>query len=185
MTAPRIDPLDPPFDAEVAAEFERIMPAGVAPLNLFRTLARNTRVTLRVLRGGLLDRGSIAIRDREIVILRATARCGSEYEWGVHVAFFGERIGLSEAQIVATAADGAEDPAWSAQDRLLIRLVDALHDESRVGDELWRDLTEHWSDEQLVELIVLTGQYHTISFVTNALGVALEDYGARFPAAAG
>ncbi|HEV7760231.1 MAG TPA: hypothetical protein VGO78_14620 [Acidimicrobiales bacterium] len=31
------------------------------------------------------------MRDREIVIDRTCARCGCQYEWGVHVAFFGDR----------------------------------------------------------------------------------------------
>jgi hypothetical protein len=48
-----------------------------------------------VMAGGLLDRGSIGLRDRAIVIDRACARCGSEYEWGVHVALFAARVGLT------------------------------------------------------------------------------------------
>jgi hypothetical protein len=51
MTEPRIAPLDPPYSAPVAAALERIMPAGVPPLALFRTLALNERVFLRVMAG--------------------------------------------------------------------------------------------------------------------------------------
>jgi hypothetical protein len=57
------------------------MPKGVPPLALFRTIAVNEPVFLRVMAGGLLDRGSISLREREIVIDRTCARCGSEYEW--------------------------------------------------------------------------------------------------------
>ena len=91
MSAPRIAPLEPPYPEPVQAALDRIMPKGVPPLALFRTLARNERVFLRVMADGLLDRGSITLREREIVIDRTCARCGSEYEWGVHVAFFAER----------------------------------------------------------------------------------------------
>ena len=49
MPTPRIAPLDPPYSPPVAAALERIMPAGVAPLALFRTLAVNERVFLRVM----------------------------------------------------------------------------------------------------------------------------------------
>ena len=42
-------------------------------------------------------------------------------------------------------------------------------------------LRKHWSDEQLVELVVLAGFYHTISFVVNGLGVELEPGAPRFP----
>jgi hypothetical protein len=63
------------------------MPEGVPPLLLFRTLAVNERVFHRVMAGGLLDRGSLTLRERELVIDRTCFRCGSEYEWGVHVVW--------------------------------------------------------------------------------------------------
>jgi alkylhydroperoxidase family enzyme len=160
------------------------MPKGVPPLALFRTLAVNERVFLRVMAGGLLDRGSISLRDREIVIDRTCARCGSEYEWGVHVAFFAERVGLTTEQAAATYGTAADAVALPERERLLIRLVDELHDRAQVSDELWKALGAEWTPEQLVELVVLAGFYHMISFVTNALAIPLEPYGARFPRAA-
>jgi alkylhydroperoxidase family enzyme len=179
MNTPRVTPREPPYPEPVQAALDRIMPAGVPPLALFRTLARNQRVFLRVMAGGLLDRGSIGLREREIVIDRTCARCGSEYEWGVHVAFFAERAGLTAAQVAATAT--GDEGAFPERERLLLRLVDALHDEARVGDELWAALRAHWSEEQLIELVALTGFYHLISFATNALRIPLEPYGARLP----
>lgn len=86
MTAPRIEPLDSPFEPSVAEAFSRFLPPGMAPLKLFRTQAHNPRVLQRMFAGNLLDAGSVSARVRELVILRTCARCGSEYEWGVHVA---------------------------------------------------------------------------------------------------
>jgi alkylhydroperoxidase family enzyme len=180
MTQARIAPLESPYSPAVQEALDRIMPPGVPPLALFRTLAVNERVFLRVLAGGLLDRGSISLREREIVIDRTCARCGSEYEWGVHVAFFAERVGLTAAQVAATCAPEPEG-AFPERERLLLRLVDALHDRARVDDALWAALRAHWTDAQLVELIALAGSYHLISFVTNALRIPPEPYGARFP----
>ena len=181
MTQARIAPLEPPYAPSVQAALDRIMPSGVPPLALFRTLAVNERVFLRVMAGGLLDRGSISLREREIVIDRTCARCGSEYEWGVHVAFFAERVGLTAAQVAATCAPEPEADAFPDRERLLIRLVDALHDRARVDDALWAALRAHWTEAQLIELIALAGFYHLISFVTNALRIPPEPYGARFP----
>ena len=179
MSTPRITPLEPPYPEPVQAALDRIMPKGVPPLALFRTLARNERVFQRVMAGGLLDRGSITLREREIVIDRTCARCGSEYEWGVHVAFFAERVGFSPEQVAATA--GGDATAFPERERLLLRLVDELHDRAQVSDELWAALRAHFSEEQLIELVALAGFYHLISFVTNALRIPLEPYGARFP----
>ena len=180
MTQARIAPLEPPYAPPVQAALDRIMPPGVPPLALFRTLAVNERVFLRVMAGGLLDRGSIGLREREIVIDRTCARCGSEYEWGVHVVLFAERVGLTAAQVAATCAPEPEADAFPDRERLLIRLVDALHDRARVDDALWAALRAHWTEAQLIELIALAGFYHLISFVTNALRIPPEPYGARF-----
>jgi 4-carboxymuconolactone decarboxylase len=181
MTAPRIAPLEPPFEPEIAEPFAVVMPPGREPLLLFRTLARNKRVLLRIFAGGLLDRGTITLEERELVILRTCARCGSEYEWGVHIAFFAARVGFSAEQVAATAAGVADDAVWSPRQRLLLCLVDELHDSASVSDALWSALAAEWSPEQLLELVVLAGYYHTISFVTNAFQIERETYAARFP----
>jgi len=185
MTASRIAAQQPPFPPEVQARFDRITPEGKQPLLLFRTLARNPRVCERVMSGGLLDKGSISMRAREIVIDRTCGRCGAEYEWGVHAAYFAERVGLSPAQLAATVHGGADDDAagWPPEERVLLRLVDELHDTATMSEELWRELTRHWNDEQLLELIALTGFYHAISFFTNALGLPPEDDAVAFPSA--
>lgn len=183
---PRIAPLEPPYAEDVGATLTAMMPPGVPPLKLFRTLARNPRILGKIRASNLLDRGSLARRDRELVILRTTARCGCEYEWGVHVRFFAARVGLTEAEVAATADAAPAHSSdtghpWSPRDAALIRLVDELHDTARVSDGLWDELRGHFGDEQLVELLVLAGFYHTISFVVNGLGVELEEEAVRFP----
>jgi alkylhydroperoxidase family enzyme len=161
---------------------EKLMPPGVEPLSLFRTLAVNPRVFRRFMAGGLLDKGSLTLRDREIVIDRATGLCGAEYEWGVHMALFGERVGFGEAEARALVApDGAEAACWSVHDRLLIRMVDQLHETATIDDVLWAELAEEFEAEQLIELLVLTGFYHMVSFTVNALNLAPEAYAQRFP----
>jgi alkylhydroperoxidase family enzyme len=178
---PRIAPLEPPFSPDVDEHLRKLMPPGMDPLALFRVVAHNPRVLGRMRRGGLLDPGSITLRQREVVILRTTARCRSEYEWGVHVTFFGSAAGLSEAQIAATAAAPPSDPVWSQEDALLIALADALHDSASVDDALWAQLEQAFDEAQLIELVFLAGLYHAVSFVTNATRLQPETAAARFP----
>jgi len=179
----RIAPREPPYPEAITAALERIMPPGVAPLTLFRTLAVNERVFLRLMAGGLLDRGSITLREREIVIDRTCARCGCAYEWGVHVAFFAERVGFTPEQVRATVQGGSDDRAWTDEERLLVRLVDELHDSAAISDPLWESLTDAFSLEQILELIALVGFYHTVSFLANGLRLAPEPYAASPPPA--
>lgn len=180
MTA-RIAPAERPYEADMEETLAKLMPGGVEPLLLFRTLARDPRLFRRFMAGGLLDKGTISLREREIAIDRACARCGGEYEWGVHIALFAEAVGFGPDEIKATAARGANAPCWNVRERLIVRLVDRLHDTSTVDDELWAELAREFRPEQLIELVMLTGFYHMVSFVVNALRLPPEPYAARFP----
>jgi hypothetical protein len=97
----RIAPAKPPFSEDIQAAFDRIMPPGAPALALFTTLARDARLFERLRGGALLDKGHLALRQREVVIGRVTALSGSEYEWGVHVAFFAEKAGLDATMLRA------------------------------------------------------------------------------------
>lgn len=178
--APRIVPVDPPYPAELQAEFDRLM-RGAPPLLLFRTVARNPRVLQRFMAGALLDRGSISLRSRELMILRTCARCGAEYEWGVHVAVYGAKAQWTSEQLRSTAHGGAQDACWQGEDRLVIRLADRLHDTDRVDGALWADLATHFAAEQLIELIMLAGLYHAVSYLINAIGIQREAFAPGFP----
>jgi alkylhydroperoxidase family enzyme len=179
--SPRIQPLNPPYAEGVQQDFDRIMPLGIPPLKLFRTVGHNPRVLSRMIAGGLLDKGSISLRAREIMILRTCALCGAEYEWGMHVAFFGPKAGFTPAQVAATVH--ADASAWPPEDAVLIRLADALHETQRADDALWSKLKSFYGDEQLLELVMLAGLYRAVSYLVNTTRLELEPGAPRFPAA--
>jgi alkylhydroperoxidase family enzyme len=178
----RIAPADPPYAPEVQARFDALMPRGLAPLVLFRTLARDLRLFQRFMGGGLLDPGHLTLRQREVVIHRVTARCGSEYEWGVHAAFFAKRAQLTAEQLHVSVHGTPEDACWSAEDRLLLRFCDALHESCSIDDALWTELRAAFSEEAMLELLLLVGFYRTVSYLTNALRLPPEPFAQRFPA---
>ncbi|HYR68138.1 MAG TPA: carboxymuconolactone decarboxylase family protein, partial [Reyranella sp.] len=125
---PRIAPAEPPYGPPITAELARIMPPGVPPLVLFRTLARSPRIFAKMFAGGLLDKGPLGLRQREIVIDRTTAKLGCEYEWGVHVAFFAERTGFTPEHVAATVTGPSNAACWTPDEQALIALVDDLVD---------------------------------------------------------
>jgi alkylhydroperoxidase family enzyme len=178
--APRIAPAEAPYPPEVQARLDALMPPGVAPLLLFRVLARDQRLFQRFMGAGLLDKGHLTLRQREIVIHRVTARCGSEYEWGVHAAVFARRAELDAAQLSSTVHGGPGDACWTAEDALLIRFCDALHAECALDDALWGELHATFSEEAILELLLLAGFYRTVSYLTNALRLPPETFGARW-----
>src|SRR5215467_10373740 len=107
---PRIAPANTPYEPAIAEALGRIMPPGLEPLVLFRTMAKSPRVFTKMFAGGLLDKGPLDLRQREIVIDRTTARLGCEYEWGVHIALFADKVRFGPAEIAATV-HGAPDAA--------------------------------------------------------------------------
>jgi alkylhydroperoxidase family enzyme len=185
MTTPRIAPAQAPFSAAIQGWLDRTMPPGAPPLMLFTCLARDERLFTKFFAAGLLDRGHLTLRQREIVIDRTTALCRSEYEWGVHVAIFGTRIGLTPQQTRSLVHGSPEDTCWSAEDRVLLQMCDALHRESAIDDDLWRSLRTDFGEEAMIELLMLAGFYRTVSYLTNGLRLPLEPNGARFPPPSG
>jgi alkylhydroperoxidase family enzyme len=181
---PRISPVRPPFDGEVAERLAAMMPPGVPPILLFRTFVQNLPMATAMGAWGsyeLSKRLSLSMRDREIVIDRTCARCRCEYEWGVHVAFFADRVGLSTEQVSSITHGSPTDPCWSqARDRVLIEVADALHDTAQVDDGLWGRLSIELTRAEILDALMLCGWYHAISFTANGVQVDLEDGAPRF-----
>jgi alkylhydroperoxidase family enzyme len=186
MKAPRIAPIEPPYDPETARMLAKWMPPGAdaPPLKLFRTLAvhEDLMSRMRPLGAGILGHGLVPARVRELMILRTCALNGAEYEWGVHVSAFAAAVGLGDAEVQATATGeaGAIDPG----DAVVLRLADELHATSTVSDELWAELAERFQQAELIELLAIAGWYRLLSYVINAAGIELEPWAARFSASA-
>lgn len=182
---PRIAPAAPPHPPETAAHLAALMPKGwTGPaLALFRLWARHLPMAeaLRGVGRYVLAHGTLDPRDRELLILRTTARCGAEYEWGVHAVFFPPRVGLDAATVAATRSGDANDPAFPPRDALLVALADALHDTSTAPDALWSALAAQWDETQLLEMLLVCGFYHLVSFTANATRLPNEPFAARFP----
>ncbi|HEX6871216.1 MAG TPA: carboxymuconolactone decarboxylase family protein [Micromonosporaceae bacterium] len=175
----RITPLEEPFDDETGPLLQSMMPPGQPPIALFRTFARNPAMTAAMREWGaycLSSRLSVDMRTREIIIHRVTARCGCEYEFGVHAGYFADRVGLSGDQLRSLVSGDADDECWTeSQERAVIRMVDQLHDSATVTQPLWDELAAVFTEPQLLDMLMLAGWYHAISFVARAAQVSLED----------
>jgi alkylhydroperoxidase family enzyme len=62
-----------------------------------------------------------------------------------------------------------------ATEQAVIRLVDQLHDTATVTQPLWDELSAIFTEPQLLDMLMLAGWYHAISFVVRAAQVPLED----------
>ena len=128
----------------------------------------------------LSKRLSLSIKQRELIIDRVTALCRCEYEWGVHVGRFGDRVGLTEEQTASLTHGGPHDGCWPAEEAVLIQAVDELHHHADLIDETWDALASVLGTEQILDLQLLAGWYHAISYAANAARVPLEATAPRF-----
>jgi 4-carboxymuconolactone decarboxylase len=147
-------------------------PAGSAD-HIYRTLIRHTGLFRKWLPfAGKLLSGKLPARERELLILRTGWRCQAPYEWGQHV-LIGRRAGLTDEEIERIKA-GPDAAGWSADDVTLLIAADELHDTSRLSDKTWAALTANYDEKQIVEILMVVGHYHMVSYVLNGLGVQRE-----------
>jgi alkylhydroperoxidase family enzyme len=148
---------------------------GEEPLNIMRTLAYNEQVFKRFNRfaGGLLFRGELPEREREIVILRVGWNCRAVYEFGQHTVI-GRRAGLSDDEIRRLCLP-AEQSGFNGDDAVLVAMADELCADDCVGDETWALLEKRWNPSELVELVVVAGTYRLVSGFLNTMGVELDE----------
>ena len=156
---PRIAPAGPPYDEQTAAALAALGP----PIALFRVFARRPDRARGVYGWGsyyLSRRAALTLRQRELVIGRTTARCGAGYEWAIHATLFADKAGL--------------DACWDEGDRAVIAAVDALCDRGDLDDGEWDALVRAAGEDGAVDLLLVCGWYHAISFVARALRLPLE-----------
>ena len=181
MTPPRIPPLaEDARNDETRELLAQVMQLTTGASNIFATLVRHPGLFRHWLPfGGKLLVGKLPARERELLILRTAWNCRSEYEWGQHVVV-GRAAGLTDDEIARVAA-GPDAAGWSADDALLLRAADELHDASTLSDGTWAALAARYDERQLIEIPMLVGHYHMVAMTLNALGVEREAGVEGFP----
>lgn len=176
----KLEPIEEPFSAQVEDILSQYPRQDGYLLMLFRVFGNSVRF-LRKGVANLLDHESpLTLHERELVILRTCANTHCEYEWGVHVAVFGEAAQLNTVQLSATTIPLAEADCWSSHEVLLLSCVDELCRDKFIKENL-ADFQKTWSLEQQLEILALVGNYHTVSMVALTSGIPLEPFSAKFP----
>ncbi len=168
--------------SEWSAEQQEIMAPmmrgeGVGPANVFGTLVGFPKLMKRwiVFANHCLFKSSLSARDRELVILRTAWLAQSEYEWAQHVVI-GKREGVTDEELLLLREPkGGTSQHWSAAEVAAIVATDELMADVFISDPTWAALKSVYSEEQIVDLIFLVGQYRGLAGALNSLGVQLDD----------
>jgi alkylhydroperoxidase family enzyme len=111
-------------------------------------------------------------RAREIVVLRVAWRTRSAYEWAQHVRI-AQQSGLT-AEHVQAAMEGPDAERWTPLERALVAATDEMIDRFVVSDATWEQLTDHYNDKELIELLYVVGSYVALAMVTNSIGLQAD-----------
>jgi alkylhydroperoxidase family enzyme len=170
----RIERLEPPASVapEVDATLDAIRSAGGEPAGTIAALAHAPNLMGPFLgwAAELALNGTLPKRDHELLAMRASYNCRSEFEWGEHAQFC-RREGMTDVEIDRIAA-GPDAAGWEAHESALLRAADDLHASSTISEDTWSVLASHYDAGQLVEALYVVGQYTMLSFVANALGIS-------------
>jgi len=144
-------------------------------LNLLGTLARHPELAraFHTFTGHVLFASTLSPRQRELVVLRVAAVRRSEYEWAQHAILAGD-AGISEDE-VARIARGPDAPGWAEVDAAMVRAVDELIGEGRIGDATWSVLAGALDDQQLMDLVFTVGAYEVLAMALRSFDVDLDD----------
>ncbi len=114
-----------------------------------------------------LFKGTLPLRDRELVILRVMWLSCSPFEWNEHVAIGKQAAGLTREDI-ERVREGSSAAGWDDHSRAVLRAVEELHEKAMISDEVWEALAKRYSDKQLIELPILMGQYLGMAYLANS-----------------
>lgn len=171
---PRIAPLTSPYPETLAASLNALTPEhGEAPM-IFRIVGTSERALDKFLKGALLDKGPLPMRERELVIFRTAAQIGADYEWGMHAAIFAERCDIDEGQLHALACEHADGSGWSEHETALIASVDALIANRKLSNAEYDRLAAHFDSDQILEIVMLVGFYQSVALIIGAFDIAPE-----------
>jgi alkylhydroperoxidase family enzyme len=119
--------------------------------------------------GALIEHGSLAERERELLILRVGHRTRSRYLWSQHLAM-GTEAGLDPHDLQALR-DSTVTDRWHARDRHLLMVADELVDDHTVSDATWSGLRDYLDEQQVLEVLFLVGSYVCLAMVLNSVGL--------------
>ena len=157
LAGPRIDV---PEDAQ-----------GVAPLRQFCPERTDTCRNYWAYTIHFVRNYTIPLRDKELLILRTAWLSRGDYVWGRH-NIMGQNAGLTDEEIQRITR-GPDAPGWSDFDATLLRAADGLHLSRFVSEATWDALAERYTQEQLVEVVLIVGNYTQLTMFQNTLGVQL------------
>lgn len=166
---PYVDPVNAP-------EHVRDALGRVPELNIFRMMANADSAFRPWLRWGAALLGELQLDPlmRELAILRvARLTPHAEYEWVQHVPI-AQAVGATDEQVAAIDRDEPEAQCFSEAERRVLRFTTEVVRDARAADGTLDALTEELSSREIVELLMVIGNYMMLARVMATTRMELD-----------
>jgi uncharacterized peroxidase-related enzyme len=170
-------PLDPEeVSPEARAVFEAFLASRGNIPNLFRTLARRPgfMIAAKQLMASLYDSsGTVPVALKELLAVRVSLMNQTPYCQSSHTAL-AKAAGASD-EAVAALAIGSESPQFGPAERAALALGEWMttHPDKALPDRFYKQLSEHFDEGQIIELVGVAAAFNFFNRLANALGVAV------------
>ncbi len=167
----------PYVDAAGAPEPVRDALERVPPLNIFRMMANADTAFRPWLRWGATLLGQLQLDPllRELAILRvARLTPHAEYEWVQHVPI-ARAVGATDEQVSALERGETEAACFSDDQRTVLRFTTEVVRDAQASDATLAALTGMLSAREVVELLMVIGQYMMVARVMATTRMELDE----------
>lgn len=177
-----IAPLEIPLSEEIQEWMDQIFPKTLPSPNLYRIVAKNAPlfqelITTRFIGPtGVFDKGRMSPKLRELLILRTCRANDNLYEYTLHQGTISQKMGLTRQQIDDVWNPTVDPKLWETSELRLFDLIDCLIDKNDISDQLHGSLSEHYTESELIEIILLIGFYTSVSMLVQFAKPALDHY---------
>lgn len=172
---PRLTPVQPDqASPEVKELYKHLRDSlGIEPNNFFKSFGRNPEILKPLIdfSAATLESGKLERRLKEWVILQIGRLHNCDYVYEAH------KQALSRA-LMSEVLDDRRQPldtsSFAERDKLAIRYA-GLVTANAVDDEIFAELRQEFTEEEIVELTVLASYYNFICRVVNAFGIEFDE----------
>jgi alkylhydroperoxidase family enzyme len=177
----RLPYVDPDSASEKVREALEIVP----PINIFRMMA-NAETAFRpwlAFGGALLSSLELDARVRELAILHVGRLSGADYEWAQHVPI-ALAVGATEEEVAAIERGEADAACLGELERAVLGFTTEVVRDVRASDAALEAVREHLSPREVVELLLVIGNYMLVARVAETAGIEVDDGGTAVTEAA-
>lgn len=176
MSTPRVTPGKfsdlGPFNWVFARGASRV--TGVQDAHIFSTLGKSKGLFRGWLHfsARLMPFGKLSRKESEMIIIRVASVRKCDYELDHHRKL-GARAGISPAEFDRILS--GPDAGWGDRERSLLRAADELVTTQDISDENWAALRRHLNDSELINFVLLVGQYDMLATTIGTLRIQRDE----------